>query len=229
VKKTFSSYVLIWSILFVLFNVLTFAIPLPDKYTATFFVGHLGIVLALFGQLYCARRAFKAENLKKFFYNLSLISLSFTGLVLTFIVGGACMLLPFLPYWVGAVSCLLVLGFSTIAVVKATAAIDAVEAVDTKIQTQTLFIRSLTTDAQSLLSQAQNEEIKAECKKVYEAARYSDPMSHEALTTCETRISLFFNELSEAVKNNDGETVTSAARNILNLLSDRNNKCKSLK
>lgn len=228
-KKTFRSYALIWAILFVVFNVLTFAIPLPDKYTASFFIGHLGITLALLGQLYCARRAFDAENLQKLFYNIPLITVSFGGLVLTFIVGGLCMLLPFLPYWVGTVLCLLVLAFNAIAVIKATVVIETVAAVDKKIKTKTFFIRSLTADAETLLAQAESEEIKAACKKVYEAVRYADPMSDDALAACESQITLKFAELSEAVHRGDAEAVAKAARETVILVTDRNNKCKLLK
>ena len=117
----------------------------------------------------------------------------------------------------------------SIAVIKATVAIETVAAVDKKIKTKTFFVRSLTADAETLLTQAESEEIKAACKKVYEAVRYADPMSDDALAACESQITLKFAELSEAVHRGDAEAVAKAARETVILVTDRNNKCKLLK
>ena len=104
-----------------------------------------------------------------------------------------------------------------------------VSEIDGKISTKTLFIKSLTVDAESLISRAKNENIKAECKKVYEAVRYSDPMSNDVLASIESDITIKFSRLSEAVISEDLETVVKLADEIIILLGDRNKKCKLLK
>ena len=93
----------------------------------------------------------------------------------------------------------------------------------------TFFIKSLTVDAESLIARAKNETIKAECKKVYEAVRYSDPMSNSALSSIESEITITFAKLSEAVVDDNFETVSEFTSEIIILLGDRNNKCKLLK
>lgn len=105
-KKVFKNYAVIWAVLLVVFNVIAFVSPgwiTHEKYTASFWIGYVFITLAFLGQLACAYVAFKAENLTKLFYNLPLFSLSYTGLIVSFVVGGLCMLISPLPYWVGAV------------------------------------------------------------------------------------------------------------------------------
>lgn len=231
-KKVFRFYSAVWAILLALFNVISFVsvgwagIP---KYTSSFWIGYVFITLSFIGQIVCAYFALKDDDIKKTFYNISLISTSYTGLVLSFVFGGLCMLISPLPYWVGMILCAIVLGFNVIAVVKATAAIDIVSGIDKKMKESTLFIKSLTVDAENLISRAKSENIKVECKKVYEAVRYSDPISNGALTSIESDITIKFSKLSDAVVSEDSAAVVTLADEITILLGDRNKKCKLLK
>ena len=231
-KKTFKSYFAIWAILLVLFNVIAFVsvgwINL-EKYTPSFWIGYIFITLTFIGQLICGKIAFDAKNNQKLFYSLPLLTLSRTGLILSFIFGGLCMVISPLPYWVGIILCAIVLAFVAIAIVKATIAIDVVGKIDEKVKVQTFFVKSLTVDAEGLLARAQNDEIKLECKKVYEAARYSDPMSNDALAATESQISIKFSELANAVAENDIELVKKLAGEMVILIDDRNKRCKLFK
>ena len=232
-KKTFNIYAICWAILLVVFNLTAFLIPNEimgiRKFSSNFWIGYVFITISFIGQLVCAYFAFKQESLKKFFYNVSLITISYSATVLSIVVGILCMILPFVPVWIGAILCLLLLGFSAVSVLKAKAAADIVSEVDEKIKVQTFFIKSLTMDAESLVVKAKSDEIKAELKKVYEAIRYSDPMSNDALTDIETQIKLKFNALSKAVISSNAEETETMAEDLLVLVNDRNKKCKLLK
>jgi hypothetical protein len=200
-----------------------------EKYTAAFWIGYVLITVTFLGQLACAWFALKEENSSKLFYKVPLISTSYTGLVVTFIVGGLFMLLAPLPAWIGAIVCCIVLAVNVLSVVKAGMAIEEVERIDNKVKQQTFFIKSLTVDAQSLMARAKSEGVKTECKKVYEAVRYSDPMSNDALASIESEITVRFAKLSEAVAADDSVAVGEYANEIIILVNDRNNKCKLLK
>ena len=229
-KKNFKFYIICWAILLALFNVICFVTPNEaaglNKFGGAFWVGYIFITAAFISQLVCAYIAFKAENLKKLFYNLPLITLSYTGLVLTLIFGGAAMAIPNLPGWVGAVTCLLILGFNAIAIIKAKAAAELVESVDKKINRQTGFIKNLTAEAESLVLHAKSDEVRTECKMVYEAARYSDPMSNIRLADIEEKITAEMQQLCEAVANHDSEIAAAVACELIALIEDRNEKCK---
>lgn len=231
-KKVFRFYSAVWAILLAIFNVISFVsvgwagIP---KYTPSFWIGYVFITLSFIGQIVCAYFALKDDDIKKTFYNVSLISTSYTGLILSFIFGGLCMLISPLPYWVGMILCAIVLGFNVIAVVKATAAIDIVSGIDKKMKESTLFIKSLTVDAENLISRAKSENIKAECKKVYEAVRYSDPMSNSALASIESEITIKFSNFSGAVVSDDFDVVAKSSKELVILIGERNKKCKLLK
>lgn len=231
-KKVFKFYSTVWAVLLALFNVISFVSvgwAGISKYTPSFWIGYTFITLSFIGQIVCAYFALKDNDTKKTFYNVSLISTSYTGLILSFVFGGLCMIISPLPYWVGIILCAIVLAFNIIAVVKASAAVNIVSEIDDKIKTKTFFIKSLTVDAESLISRAKSENIKAECKKVYEAVRYSDPMSSAALAPIESDITIKFSKLSEAVVSEDSEVAVTLADEIIILLGDRNKKCKLLK
>ena len=229
-KQLFKKYIIIWAVLLVLFNVIAFVAPGwigQAKYTASFWIGYIAIMIAFGGQLVCSYFAFQASDLKKMFYNMSLITVSYTGLILSFIIGGLCMFLSALSGWVGAILCAALLAFTAIAVVKASAAIDVVSGIDEKVKT--FFIRSLTVDAESLVARAKSDAAKAECKKVYEAVRYSDPMSHDALASVESEITVKFAKLTEAVAADQSAQITNLAAELVILIGDRNKKCMLLK
>ena len=232
-KKIFNSYIIIWAILLALFNVVAFVSPAEagglSKFGGAFWSGYIFITLAFLGQLAVSYLAFQAENNEKLFLNLPLVTISYTGLILTIVFGALCMAAPNLPNWVGIILCFAILAFNAIAVVKAKLAGEAVENVDKKIKTKTFFIKSLTVDAETLMAKATSDVAKAECKKVYEAIRYSDPMSDEALSSAEMSITLKFNELSDAVEKGDDEKITELSKEVMILIEDRNKKCKLLK
>lgn len=232
-KNVFKYYVVCWAVLAAVFNLIVFIVPNEmigmNKFGGAFWSGYVFIMLAFVGQLVCAYFAFKAENKQKFFYNLPLITISYAATIASVIVGTLCMVIPNLPNWIGIIICLVILAFSAVSVVKAKAAADVVSEIDKKIKVKTLFIKSLTVDAESLMARAKTDEINAELKKVYEAVRYSDPMSEEALSGIESQITLKFDLLSKAVVEGNAEAVKSAAEELVILINDRNKKCKLLK
>ena len=210
-KKRFSFYAISWTILLALFNVIAFVSPGwigVEKYYAAFWTGYTFITVTFLGQLVCAWFALKEESTSKLFYKVSLITTSYIGLVVTFVIGGLCMLISPLPYWVGIIACSIVLAANILAVTKAAAAIEEVQKIDEKIKVQTAFIKMLTVDAESLISRAKSETIKAECKKVYEAIRFSDPMSNNALSSIESAITTKFSNLSLAVASDNFDSAT---------------------
>ena len=231
-KKGFKIYAIAWAILLALFNVIAFVSPGwtgIEKYTSSFWIGYVFITLCFIGNLICANSAFKADSARKLFYNIPLITISYSALIVSFIVGGLCMLLPDFPYWVGVIVCAIVLALFAIAIVKADAAAELVERVDEKVKMQTSFIRNMTAEAESLMARAQSPEAKAACKKVYEALRYSDPMSNEALSVIEAKITVKMDELSNVVLSDNASKAQTLASELLILIMDKNTKCKELK
>ena len=231
-KKNFKSYALIWAIMLAAFNAVVFLVRpvIPGysvNYDARFWIAWGFFLAAFAGNLVCAYFAFKAQNLKKLFYNLPLITVSCAGLIVMLVLGGALMLIPGCPAWIAAVVCLIAAAVTAAAVVRADWAGKAAGAVEEKVKVQTQLIKLLTVNAETLLGRAKTPDAKIAVKKVYEALRYSDPMSSEALGEIEAELAEKCKALEAAVTADQG--VTEAAESLLETLAERNRKCKAMK
>lgn len=234
-NRNFKYYLSVWAIMLVLFNAAVFVSPSEalgmSKFGGAFWSGYIFVSLAFIGQLFCAFKAFKAENKaensRKLFYNLPIITVSFTGLVLTLVFGSVCMIVPDMPNWLGTILCLAVLAFTASVAIKAKLAGDIVSETDDKIKMHTAFVKSFAAEAECLINKAKSEQAKKECKKVYEALRYSDPVSAPVLSEVEREFAEKFKVFSAAVEE-DNEAAETAGE-LLTLIDLRNKKCKLLK
>ena len=194
-----------------------------------FWNGYIFITLAFIGQLVCSYFALKAESLQKMFYNIPLITISYTGLIVMLIVGVLAMAIPNLPNWIGIIVCLAVLAFTAISVITAKAAGAIVSGIDEGVQAKTSFIKKITLDAENLVNRAKAPMMKKLCIKVYDALRYSDPVSNKQLSDIENRIIEEFSMLTDAVLADDLDLTESSANEVITLVEERNSKCKLLK
>lgn len=228
-KKGIKFYAPCWAIELAVFNVITFAVPITvnvNKFTPSFWIGYAFITIMFIAQLACSILFFKQDTKEKRFLNIPVINLSYTALLVSIIVGAVAMAVPFVPYWVGIILDILIVAFYAIAIISSKAAADTIENIDKKVKTQTFFIKSLTVDAETLLSRAKSDETKAIAKKVYEAIRYSDPMSNETLSSVESQITVKFNEFSNAVMEDNNPLAKTLGNELIILVNNRNKKCK---
>lgn len=232
-KKSFGLYAIGWLAALGLFNVITFVTPNEihgvSKFDGLFWVAYALITIVFIGQLVCAYFAFRADSLRKTFYNISLIRVSLSALIAILVVGGLCMAVIQIPTWVGIIACCILLAVNIIAIVRTAAAIQAVSDVDTKVKSKTLFIKLLTAQAQALMARAGDEPLQETARTVYEAIRYSDPMSDPALAAVEDKISCAFRDFSAAVETGSAEVAQASSKTLLALIGERNATCKILK
>lgn len=226
-KKNFKFYAVSWALLFAIFNVLAFAVGFKNN--ASFWTAYIASVIAMLLQLVCAKISFKPKKLDRLFLNIPVISITFTGMVASMIIGAVCMAIPSVPVVAIIVIEYLILAFTGISVLKANAAAEIVNEVGEKVKEKAQFIKLTTADAQNLMNSAKSESVKSACKKVYEALRYSNPMSSEALAREEAEIADKMAELSSAVASDNADFAESISNEITALVKARNNKCKALK
>lgn len=235
-KKSFNFYIILWALLVAIFTVISFASISwagDEIYNDSFWLGHwiayVFVIVMFAGQAICTYIALKDDNAKKVFLNIPLIKTSYAGLITSFIIGIVCVSIPPIPFWVCIILCAIVLVSNILSLIKAGTVISEVARIDDKVKTQTFFIKSLTVDADTLMASAKSEAVKAECRKVYEAVRYSDPMSHDALSSVESSITIEFAKLTEAVKEDNAERVAELVNEVVILVGERNEKCKLLR
>ncbi len=232
-KKQFKNYLVIWAIALAIFNVIVFVTPNSaggmSKFGGAFWAGYVFIMLSFLGHFALSFFFFREENKDKVFLNMSMFTLANSCLILSLVFGTLCMVIPNFPIWLGIIICAVILGFYAIAVFSAKAAVEAVTDLDKKVKVQTFFIKSITADADNLMAYAKTDEIKEECKKVYEALRFSDPMSNSVLADAEAQIQKQFNLFIDAVKSENLDNVKGVAEDLLIAIDGRNKKCKVLK
>lgn len=231
-KSKFKYYAIVWAVLVAIFNVIVFVTPNEiagvSKFDSSFWVGYIFIMLTFAAQLGVAWYSLK-DDITRIFYRMPLLSISYGSLIIMIVVGILCMVIPGFPVWLGIILCLLVLAFSIVSMMQAQTAASVIGDIDTKIKNKTFFIKSLTVDIDSLVARASSEVIREEVKKVYDAVRFSDPMSNEALAGVESQIILKVNELTDGVEKADADMVKRLCREITILINDRNKRCKFLK
>lgn len=226
-KKSFKLYAMIWTISIVAFNIISFIAPTIK--TGSFWVGYTLITLMFIVQIVCSYLFFKQNTKEKMFLNMPIITISYMALFVSIIVGTIFMAVTELPIWIAVIISSLVTAFYLIAIISMKPAIDTIENVDKKVKVQTLFIKSLNIDAQTLKQKASNNEIISIAEKVCEAIRYSDPVSDESLVSCENQITLKFKEFEKSVIENNTEVAEKTSNELIILINDRNQKCKLLK
>lgn len=228
-KKGYDHYFGIWFSLFALFNgVAIFLICAGAESYAqpAFWIGYGLVDLSFLGQVLCTAMAIRAKSMQKLFYNLPLIRISYLALIVSFLTGGAFMVLLPGAYWTCGLVSLAILVLEAVAVLKATAAAELIEAVDQKTEAQTRSIRSLTAMAGSLASRAEGDQIREVCTQVYEALRYSDPVSTRELAAVEEQIEDSLQSLTAAVDRGEVAAVRNEAKKLLASIEERAQLCK---
>ena len=232
-KKNFCIYSIIWAICLAVFNVVVFVTPNEingeSKFGGSFWVGYIFITVAFVGQLACAYAALKTNEPKKLFYRIPLISISYGGLVAMLIAGSIFMAIPTLPEWIGIIVCVIILAFNAIAIIKATVAANVVSGIDERVKAQTFFINNLTVEAKSLMDSANTDELREEARKIYEAIRYSDPVSNAAISDIDDQLKRQFAAFADAVKSEDAELAKENSYSLLEIIKKRNQSCKLMK
>ncbi len=199
------------------------------RYDMVFFANIGILLLMLIFAVLATIVAFKdSDALSKKFLGVSIIHTGWKHFIIALVLSAICLLCKAnIIYQI--VIAVLILTLGVIELVKAKMAVDYVSQIDEKIKTNTAFIKELTAEAQNLTNRAKAPMLKNLCTKVYEALRYSDPMSNENLADIEDRIKEEFATFTDAVLSDNLDLTESSANELINLINERNGKCKILK
>lgn len=234
-KKAFKYYFAAWLILLILFNALVFIVPSEIS------IGNMSInkqgrmmwfALAItdicfLANLFITWTALKQDKLSGTFYRLPMIKLSYACMIIVAIVGLIGVVIPFIPYWVTVIVELLLVAIYSLTIIKATAAAELVEVTEEKIRNRTSFVCTMTAEAESILAGAKSTDAREQSRKVFEALRYSDPVSSPELSELEFDIADKLSSLRKAVEADEIETVNAVSDQIIKLVSERNIKTKA--
>lgn len=228
--RTFKVYFMIWTICFLIFNIIIFISPLKiNGISGNFWTGYIFIIFAFIGQLACSYIAFKEENIQKMFYNVSLVLVSYISFIALVIAGTLSFINPIMPLSIGITICMLMSGIFAVLVIVTCFVINVVYDIDDEIKAKTFAMKSLTANAEHLMQTSNSIEIKQICEKVYESLKYSNTMSDNSLKDINEQIQREFTSFENAVNDNDEELVNNISKQLLDLINKRNIQCKLIK
>ena len=221
-KKNKGMAYAVLAIVFVLFNVIAFAVPTAK--TSTFWIAYVFTTIAFASQIAIWKFAFKgADTLKSKFLGIPLISVGITYLMIQLITFTIFMAFPIAPSWIAIVVCALILGISAISLIGTETGREEINRVEEKVEKKVFYIKSLQVDIEMLASDETDDDIKAALTKLVEKIRFSDPMSNDVLADIEAEITAKVKELKTA------ENKTEIIKVLDSLLTERNKKAKLFK
>ena len=232
--KEKKNYIIVWVLLMALFQFICFITPAEmngvSKFTASFWIAYGFVTGSFLIHLLFSFSIMKAESQDKKAITTSLMTISWIELMLMMAAGGAAMIIPGIPYWAGAILCAVTLVFSILFVLIARSAGENEVKANRTLNAKTETMRLLADEAESLIGKAKTEDSGKIVKKVYEALRYSDPISNDVLLEDEKEISGNLQKLALCMSEGReiGE-IQSIADELLTLIENRNRKCKTMK
>lgn len=234
-KYLYKMYLALWIGLTVLMNGFIFGIPFAfaDHGFSPLFWGAYAVVMVMqIAQLVVSLLIFgksKTDGMEKIFLNMPLRQGSYLFIALNSVLCAILLAFPPIPRYIAIVVTVLVTGVYLIRIFQLRSLIGIVEDLGKKVKKQTFTIRSLSADAKVLIEEAKSDTAKAAANKVYEAIRYSDPMSNDNLLSDDLALRDVFAAFSDAVLEENEEEIQKQKDKLLIVAKRRSEKCKLLK
>lgn len=232
-NKNSKKYIIIVSLLIVLYNVLVWVIPFPKQSIATFIISYIASMIAIIAQplIYYASIHNK-ETLKSKLYGFPILKVGYIyftiQLVLTvlfYILG--CFLK--IPTWISIVVMVIVLVLAVVGLLITDTYRDEIEKIEETTKINKKFLTELKINSEILVKKLEGNQLYEELKKFNELVKYSDPVSNPSLIECEDEIMNKFTDLKKLINENKIEEAQLQIKELNILMEERNKKCKLMK
>lgn len=229
--KKEKSGVAVYGIIFVLFNVIYLGIPFPK--TNVSWISYVFTLLAIVISFLITAYAFKrGDTIKSKLYGFPIVRVGYlyAGAQLLF-----CFLISLIAVvtdvasWIPIITSVVLLGVAIIGVIVTDNAKDIVEHIEDQITVNTKVMTYFRLDMDSIVYSCQDSELKKKLERLAEDIRYSDPVSNDELKEIENQISEELKVLKNLIQVSDVEKATEKIKQIMDLLRERNYKCKAFK
>lgn len=225
-KKQTLIWALIIIVALIVYNLCVFTIA--SNYTNAFWASYVFTTVAFLSQLVVGSVLINSAN-DVGFLGLPLIHIGGVYFVVQLVAGMVCMMAP-IPFGFAAIVQVIILSAYIIAALFVSLAKNSVINTDVHIKEATGFIRNLTIEAEHLYLSEENESKKSELKKLYEAIRYSDPMSStKEICMLDEQISAALRTVNNIASTGTVDDLKREVKYALDLVAKRNLLCKSSK
>lgn len=225
-KKSTMRWWVVLAVVFVVYNVVAFALPFEK--TAVFAESYLFSLIAIAAQIYVVKTAFcQRETVKSKFYGFPIAKIGVMYLAAQLILGLVFMALSaVIPMWLPLILYVVMLGAAAVGLIAADAMRDEIDRQDVKLKKDVSAMRALQSRANVLASRCEDAALRKAVQAFAEDLRFSDPVSSDALREPEAELARCVTELECAVVDGDVPGALALCRKAEALLAERNRLCR---
>lgn len=230
-RKTAKQFISIGVILLAMYNIVLFAIAGFADHEAPFWISYVFVLLA-FGMavltfVYLGK---SGMILRDWLFGYPIMYHCAIYIAVELVLSVIFMLFEYDLGWaLSFVLQILLMGVYAVFMLSCFASKTAITQVGEKVEKKTRYIALLQADVQVLSQKCDDPELKAKLQKFAEDIRFSDPMSDPSLCDLETSLSAAVVACGEALQDNNITLAAQLQRKAVDLLAERNAKCKALK
>lgn len=233
-KKGFKYYLVVWLCVVSLFNMICFVTPETimgqDKFANGFWPGYVFITVSFILHLLFAAYILREGGKSRQTVRIPLIMISVAEMIVLLLIGSLCMLLPGIAAWVKIILCYVILIISVLVLLLVKAAGEHTSLSNDVLNRKTSVCREMTARVERLKTGAGKESFGLEIGKVYEALRYSDPVSNSKTAAVEEKIQAIIEKLENMdIDQKNGDEAKGMVRELLQLVQERSSICKESK
>lgn len=230
-KKKNETFIIIFLIVFLLYNVFFWVIPF-EKHASSWIVYGFSLISFIVSGLisYCAFRNKDMPKSKLYGFPVFRIGYIYLGLQILFCLAVYLLSIPFtIPAWIVIVISVLLLALALIGAMMADNARKKIEKIDEETFQSISTMNMLILAMENILDKTEGTVLADKAKHLEESFRYSDPISSEELTQIESQIQAELECLDGLVEEEKWESAEKQIVKVERKLTERNRWCKGLK
>lgn len=224
-KNGIRGYVIL-GILFAVFSVFAFAIPVPKR--ATFWIAYLFGVFSIVFQVYVFRISFSGgEDVKSKIYGFPIAKIGVIYLVIQLLL--SCVEVTFgkfLPVWVALILNVLLTAVALVGCIAADVMRDEVVRQEEQRKLDVGTMRDLQSVSATLAGQHSSKVFGKDLQTIADEFKFSDPVSSEQTKVVETELADLMENLKKASADDDVQAVDDLKGKVLATLAERNRLCR---
>lgn len=227
-KQEYKGYVIL-GILFIVFSVISFAIPFGK--TPVFILAYIFGVVSIGFQIYVFKIAFTSGgNAKSKYYGFPIVKVGVMYLMIQLLISFIEMATSsVMPIWIVVVINILLLSAALIGCIAADVVRTEIEHQDVQIKKDTTNIINLRNISENLVALCNDEECKIRLKKLSEEFKYSDPVSSDNTFLLEEKLENQLINLKGMLQKEEYISSKTLCDEIMVNLKERNRICKMTK
>lgn len=215
-------------IVFAAFTAVAFFVPFFRN--TNFWSGYIfGCISILFLGVQCYRSGSSEKLLKSRFYGWQVVGIAGIYTLLQLICSLLLFAIPTVPSWAGLLISLLLLLFAILGSIVGETANQKIEKIGNYRNEKVNFLRSLELDISNLSSKCDDSILTGKLHQLQEKIRYSDPMSSPKLSNLESLIQTQCQQLGKLVVQGDLSAAQSICDQLIQMVEERNQRCRLLK